>query len=78
MIIDLIVNDQNLVSAVSDGFLNSLVAVVTDDQSDGLTALDSSQATAGVQQLQANVSGLAALGFNKDPQVLALCFVASL
>ena len=78
MIIDLVVQDHDLVGAVSDGFLNSLVAVVADDQSDGLTALDASQTTAGVQQLQANVSGLAVFGFNKDPQVLSLCFVASL
>ena len=72
VIIDFVVHDDDLVGAIGEGFLNGLVALVANDQADGLAALDGSQTAAGVQQLQANVSGLAVLGFNKDPQVIAL------
>ena len=78
VIIDLVIHDDDLVSAIGESVLNGLVALVADDQTDGLAALDGSQTAAGVQQLQADVSGLAVLGFNKDPQVLALGLVARL
>ena len=76
--IHLVVYQKNLVSTVCNGFLHSVLAVVADDQSNRLAALDASQATAGIQQLQADISCLTIFGFNKDPYILGLCFIASL